>query len=304
MTHVEDPLTSDQATGALSPRHNHQAFIHVVCDYSAGDMAMTEVLAALIGWVDQYERGDETNGVHNRSPRFTFRESSVESFNTVETGFVVAQLGLQSPPCRPRNTIVFANCAPRRDRSSARHNNEGEGLVFGLLTSGVKVVAVNSGFSLSLVRDDLVELRPILVDRGGSQFRSRDIFPEAVIRIARGDSNGLLGDILSPHQCIPSLTGGVIGYRDSFGNLKTTYRATDPIIQALSPGQRVALEINGTIRTATVAAGSFNVSEGDIAFSPGSSGHSARYWEIFQRGGDAWSLFGRPRVGAEIKILG
>jgi len=52
----------------------------------------------------------------------------------------------------------------------------------------------------------------------------------------------------------------------------------------------------------TVAAGSFNVHEGDIAFSPGSSGHDRKFWEIFQRGGSAWHTYRKPRPGSVITI--
>jgi hypothetical protein len=279
-----------------------QAFVHVICDYAPGDMAFSEVMASLRGWADEYLRR-EGIAREGEVSRITFQETSVESFNTVETAFTLAQLGMQRTPYRPEHTIVFANCAPRRDRSHARQNNEGEGLVYGKLDSGVEVVAVNSGYSLSLVKEHLVGLSPMLVDSGGSQFRSRDIFPEAVVRVARGEVDGLFGEALDPSSVIPEIRSGVIGYRDSFGNLKTTYRSGDPVIDALAEGQRVDLEINGTIRTATVATGSFNVREGDIAFAPGSSGHQRRFWEIFQRGGDAWTTYGRPRVGAEVRII-
>jgi S-adenosylmethionine hydrolase len=93
-----------------------------------------------------------------------------------------------------------------------------------------------------------------------------------------------------------------IGYVDSFGNLKTTLRDGDPLIANLEPGQRVRIAINDVEMAATVAAGSFNVQEGDIAFSPGSSGHDRKYWEIFQRGGSAWHTYKKPRTGSHITI--
>ena len=93
-----------------------------------------------------------------------------------------------------------------------------------------------------------------------------------------------------------------VGYIDSFGNLKTTIREGDAEIGNLKPGQRVSILINDVEMAATVAAGSFNVQEGDIAFSPGSSGHDRKYWEIFQRGGSAWHTYRKPRPGSQITI--
>ena len=53
--------------------------------------------------------------------------------------------------------------------------------------------------------------------------------------------------------------------------------------------------------------GSFTVREGHLAFAPGSSGwvvqgRQTRWMELFLRDGNAWELFGRPQVGARIKI--
>jgi S-adenosylmethionine hydrolase len=91
-----------------------------------------------------------------------------------------------------------------------------------------------------------------------------------------------------------------VGYIDSFGNLKTTIRNGDALLSSLEPGQRVSVAINGVEMTATLASGSFNVKEGDIALAPGSSGHQKKFWEIFQRGGSAWHTYKKPRPGAEI----
>jgi hypothetical protein len=274
--------------------------IHVICDYGPGDMAFSEVRAALEGWADHYIAKTPSE---NAPSLFTFNHASVESFNTVETGFLLAQLGMQTVPQRPQSTVVFANCAPRQDRSEARHNNEGEGLLYGELRSGVKILVVNSGYSLSFVKEDIILLKQVLVDKGGSQFRSRDIFPEAVIRAAMGTLDPLLGDTLNPSSVVHDRPAGVIGYRDSFGNLKTTYRAQDPVLKNLEPGRRFDVVINGITRKVKAATGSFSVDEGEIAFSLGSSGHENRFWEVFQRGGNAWETYGRPRVGAEVKLV-
>lgn len=284
---LDAPMCNDElryfsAFASLGP----MTFIHVICDYGPGDLAFAEVIAALSAHLPE---GSD------------WHVTSVASFDTLATGFALAQLGLQNEALRPNDTIVFANCAPREDRSQARSDNEGEGLLYGVLKNGVPIVVVNSGLSLSFVREDLKELWTVRVNKGKSQFRSRDFFPLVVGKVIRGDQS-FLKQKLDPRRVVLPRPRGVIGYVDSFGNIKTTFRTGDPQVSHLRPGQRLKAEINGVERTVTVATGSFNVEEGDIAFSPGSSGHDNRYWEVFQRGGDAWRTYKKPAVGALIQI--
>lgn len=260
--------------------------VHVICDYASGDLAFAEVVSAIR---------------HHIPGNYNIHLTSVGSFETISTGFAVAQLALQQESLRDPNTIIFANCAPRRDRKEARINNEGEGFLYALLDNQVPILVVNSGYSLSFVRDHITELWSVDAGNGGSQFRSRDNFPPIVGRLQKGDLS-FRRERYDPYEVVPEAPNGIVGYVDSFGNLKTTYREGDLELANLKPGQRVAVSINGIKISVTVASGSFNVQDGDIAFSPGSSGHDRRYWEIFQRGGSAWQTFRKPRVGSEIII--
>lgn len=261
-------------------------FVHLICDYAPGDLAWAEVSAAVCAVLPE---GWQTH------------ITSVGSFETISTGFAVAQLASADAPLRAENLIIFANCAPRKDVRAARENNEGEGLLHAVLKNGVHIIAVNSGFSLSFVREDIVELFSTDVSSGGSQFRSRDNFPRVVGQLANDDLSFRLHK-LRPLENIPEPPQQAIGYIDSFGNLKTTIREGDADLTDLSPGQRIKVTIGALIRAATVATGSFNVMEGDLAFAPGSSGHTRRYWEFFQRGGSASAAFAHPAVGSKIAI--
>ncbi len=271
--------------------------VHFVADYGPGDMAVTEVMDALYDELPQ-----------NFATQFT----SVHSFKTTETGFVVGQLGLKPRPEDAPRRILYVNCAPRRDMHESRKNNEGEGLVYGKLSNGVEVVAVNSKFSLSLLRDHFVELYDLKISKEGSQFRSRDNFPIAVGRVAQGGSiQDILGKKLDPIKVIPSFDEGYVGYIDSFGNMKTPDRSDSGLIQAIKARQAklpkdtplaVMVHCNGDHHRALVATGSFEVPEGGIAFAPGSSGWDNRFWEVFMRGHNAASIFKNPSVGAEIRI--
>ena len=253
-------------------------------DYAPGDLALAEVVSALSAEIPA---------------DYHWHTTSVASFDTISTGFVTAQLARVSHD--NSNLIIYANCAPRKDLKIARANNEGEGLLYGVLTNGVKIFIVNSGHSLSFVKSDLRELRKVNVSDAGSQFRSRDNFPKAIGSYLAEDYS-ILGEELDPMKVIPDAPTSAIGYVDSFGNLKTTIRDGDELIQKITSGQRLSIEINGVTMLATASTGSFNVQEGDIAFSPGSSGHDKRYWEIFQRGASAWRTYKKPSPGSKIDV--
>jgi hypothetical protein len=262
--------------------------VQLVMDYQTGDLAPSEVTQQLARFLPK-----------DWQMNFT----QAHSFKTTETGFITGQLALAPrSPDDPR-LVLYVNCAPRKDQLASRQNNEGEGLVYGKLKNGVEIVAVNSKYSLSMVRDHFESLHVVNVDRGGSQFRSRDNFPPIVAAVAQGkDLSPWLGAELDPHEVIPQFKEGFIGYIDSFGNIKTTFRSSSELLQNLQPGQRVEIDINGTEIVAQVSTGSFSVPEGNFAFSPGSSGWDDSFWEIFQRGGDAAQSFKLPQVGARIEI--
>lgn len=261
-------------------------FVHIICDYGPGDLAWAEVSASMAAGLP----GD-----------IRFHLTSVGSFETIATGFVIAQLGLVDPHLRPENLLIFANTAPRKDRKDARTDNEGEGLLYGVLKNGVRVIAVNSGYSLSFIRTELNELWSTNVEQRGSQFRSRDFFPRVVKNVFHGDLT-FQSQRLDPLSVCLEEPHGVVGYIDSFGNMKTTFREGNPEIVSLRQGRRLRVIVGSVVRTATVATGSFDVMEGDLAFAPGSSGHDRRYWELFKRGGSAWREFGSPGVGEKILL--
>ena len=264
-----------------------KSLLHVICDYAPGDMAWAEVMSA----------------VHAQIPgEWATHQTSVGSFDTISTGFVVAQLALAESTMRPPKLVLFANCAPRKDLTKARTNNEGEGLLYAALNNDVDVLIVNSGYSMSFLKNEIKKLWSVKVDAGGSQFRSRDNFPRVLGQLVSGD-NSFMWHELNAGECIPDAPIDAVAYIDSFGNQKTTIRDGDPRLKQLAPGQRIKVIINGVTRTATVATGSFSVMEGDLAFAPGSSGHTLRYWEFFQRGGSASAEFDRPHVGEKIQLI-
>jgi len=258
--------------------------VHVIADYGSGDLAFAEV----------------AQRIKLHLPDAELLYTPVPAFSTLAAAFCVAQLGLNpSPP----GTLIYHNVAPRKDDEEARVGNEGERLAFALLPTGVRVVGVNAGYAFSFVRDAAEELRWFSIPAGGSQFRSRDLFPEAMSDIVAGRPDALAREI-SPSE-IPDVPPNRVAYADGYGNLKTTAeRGT----LGTSSGTAVRVRIGARELAAVASAGSFEVEEGELAFAPGSSGWpgadggETRWMELFLRGGSAWEAFGRPEVGARVEI--
>ncbi|MBD1896843.1 SAM-dependent chlorinase/fluorinase [Coleofasciculus sp. FACHB-129] len=261
-------------------------FISLIADYGTGDPAFAEVTQRLLMAL----------------PSSQIHCLSVPPFSTLATGFWIAQLGLNPGP---EDRLIYHNCAPRQDDPEARQNNEGEGLTYALLPNGVKVVGVFAGYTLSFIKDHAQVLQTVKVSRGGSQFRSRDVFPNAAAAIAQGDTS-YLGEVLNPSQ-IPDAPSDRVAWIDGYGNIKTTIPA-DTL--NLKPEEKVVIRVGDVVSDAVYSDGSFRVPQGTLAFSPGSSGWNAakdgkaiRWMELFLRGGNAWERFGKPRVNQVVTRL-
>jgi hypothetical protein len=257
--------------------------VHIVADYGPGDLAFAEVVQRLKCHLPDAE------------PVLT----PVPPFATLAAGFCVAQLGLNEAPA---GTLVYHNVAPREDDPGARAANAGERLAYARLPTGVRVVGVNAGYAFSFVRGAAAELRWAAVAAEGSQFRSRDLFPAAAAAIALGHPGALGGSLRRAD--LPAVPAGRVAYVDGYGNLKTTIAHGD----AWPPGTPVRVRVGDVELEGTSGGGSFAVEPGRLAFAPGSSGwtdargRETRWMELFLRGGNAWEAFGRPPIGARVRL--
>jgi len=256
--------------------------VHIVADYGHGDLAFAEVVQRIKIHLPDAE------------PVLT----PVPAFSTLAAGFCIAQLGLnQAPP----GTMIYHNVAPRTDDEAARSGNAGERLSYARLSTGVRVIGVHAGYTLAFIRREAEKLRWAASPVAGSQFRSRDLFPQTAAAIALGRPHALGEDI--DQGSIPDVPANRIAYIDGYGNLKTTI----PYRKDMVSGSRIAVQINGVERVARLSDGSFAVEHGQLAFAPGSSGWDTtegeiRWMELFLRGGNAWEAFQRPAVGSEIHM--
>lgn len=258
--------------------------VHIIADYGMGDLAFAEV----------------AQRIKLHLPDAEPLPVPVPPFCTLAAGFCIAQLGLNPAP---PGTLIYHNVAPRDDDQTARSGNAGERLAYAHLPTGVSVIGVNAGYALSFIKDSAAKLRWAASPAEGSQFRSRDVFPQAAAAIAMRTPTAL-GDEIDANS-VPPPPSSVIAYVDGYGNLKTTLPYEAKLVR---PGMRIRLCINDREREATVSDGAFAVQHGELAFAPGSSGWPTRHgdrvrWiEIFLRGGNAWDLFGRPAIGSGILL--
>ncbi len=258
---------------------SHSVFIQLIADYGIADPSFGEVIQKLY--------------LLDASARVV--RTSVPPFSTLATGFWTAQYAFVNPV---PGTIIYTNTAPRKDNKESRDKNEGEHLVYAELKNGIKVVGVNAGFCFSFIKHDIKGLYKVNVANKGSQFRSRDFYPEAVIGIAHNESK-FVGQKMDKSS-IPDVPTNRIAWIDGYGNMKTTVRASET--KKFSPGQPLLVTLGNMKRTAWFSDGSFSVREGELAYSQGSSGGNDRFMELFLRGLSAWKELGKPEIESEFSV--
>lgn len=231
--------------------------IEVIADYGGGhatDHAFNEV-------VSHFRRFD------NQKQICEITQHPVAAFSTIETGFWIAQMGLHSD--HP-DLVIFSNTAPRGD--IAWEGQKEQPFVYAKLDNDIPVFTVNAGYNLSFIKDRLKELRKILVPNVGTQFRSRDQYPAAVMRILQGDKS-LLGDKIDP-KIIPDMPEYSVGSIDGYGNIKTTLRKNKFLSDktlAQSPILRVKLN-NYSHFALNMLSENIKAVTGDLCLVVGSSG--------------------------------
>lgn len=257
-----------------------KSFLHIVSDYGTGDPAFGEVIQRL-----KFLIYPEVVQLY---------PTSVPAFNTIATGFWIYQYGMAK---QPPGMMIYSNTAPRKEKREAMEDNQGEHLVYAELSSGAHILGVNAGYTFSFVKPHISSLRIVHTPNQGSQFRSRDFYPNAVASLLSGDTS-CLGDALDPTS-LKEIPEHRIAWIDGYGNCKTTIRKSE---LDLSPGEEYRITIQGVERIARITGTSFSVAEGELAFSPGSSGHEDPFMELFLRGGSATAHFNQCPMGAHITI--
>ena len=267
---------------------NETSSVFVIADYGIGDPAFAEVnqrITALAG-----------------NPRI--ENISVAPFSTVQTGFWAYQIALNHNELtgllrgKHSRTYLFLNTAPRKDNSMPRNGNAGEPLVYAKLEWGMEVIGVMSGESFSYLKPAITELREVSVPNAGSQFRSRDIFPQALASIMHSDYS-ILGDKIDT-SLIPERTKWLLALVDGYGNMKLSTTASEA---GLKEGERITIGIGREPIEAIYSSGIFHVADGALCVATGSSGRKGDpFLEISERSGNAWTRFSSPKMESRVTL--
>lgn len=244
---------------------NTSTLLHVICDYAPNGMEFGEIHSHL-----QFHLA-EPHAVR-------IHPTSVPSLDTMGVGFVTAQYAFA--PNKGR-MFIYGNAAPRRDKDKAMKNNQDNGIKYARLDNGVEIVNVYSEYAFGFVKKHIVEYRDIDCPNGGSQFRSRDFFPERVAKLINGDRSVLTTEL--DVNSIPDVPHNLVAWTDGFGNIKTTMRKSDLESMNLQPGQKVQVILNGVSMLGVIAVGGFSVDRGVLAVNAGSSGFEDPFVELFLR---------------------
>lgn len=205
----------------------HSLHIEVIADYGGGhttDHAFAEVR-------NHFFRFDTQSKIRSVT------EHPVFAFSTIETGFWIAQEGLHS---EHKDFVIFSNTAPRGDIKW--QGQEEQHFVCGILDNGIPFFAVNAGFNLSFVKDRIKGMWKVKVPNTGTQFRSRDYYPEATIGILYGKQSAI-GEHVDTDK-IPAIPPFHVASVDGYGNLKTTIKRSH-LSEAVLKSKLLRVTING-----------------------------------------------------------
>lgn len=250
--------------------------VEVIADYGGGyttDHAFMEVR-------NHFFRFDKQRKIR------AVTDHPVFAFSTIETGFWIAQEGLHS---EHKDLVIFSNTAPRGDIKWIGENKQF--FVAGILDNGIPIFAVYAGYNLSFVKNRLKGLWRVTVPNIGTQFRSRDYYPEATMSILNGDLSRLKEKVSI--KDIPEVPAFKVASVDGYGNIKTTIRKSH-ISSSLLENNSVRIGINNIFKNAlnTVGRG-IKGRVGDLCMVKGSSGGKGRnYIEIIKLQGRAADEFG------------
>ncbi len=276
----------------MKPAHKGRyamEMIHVVGDYGPiGDLAWAEVRSAfgrqLLGW--------------------KMLPTVVRKFNTIEAGFVAAQLarGLNAA-----SEGMLINVDGRTDHCRAVADGAGAPFICAVLKSGLKVFGPNAGCSFAFLKSEIAQCYLLHDGNGSGQFRSRDRFPKLMAHCDRkGFEDFTSFDLANIHHP----PAQVVGYVDGFGNVKIFLTRSQAEDAGWTSGSQMLVRVNGRAMEIVVCAESImGVLPGQFVFAPGSSGDPKNpFMEFAVRAKSpkcarsGFSMLGYPKPGARVSI--
>jgi hypothetical protein len=253
--------------------------VEVIADYG-GDHSTDHAFSEVVNHFYRFDTEEQLRVV---------TEHPVYAFSTIETGFWIAQEALHS---QHPNLVVFSNTAPRGDIKW--HGEQRQAFVCAMLDNGIPVFAVNAGYNLSFIKEHIVGAWEVVCPNIGTQFRSRDYYPEGTMSILKGDMSKV-GPAIDISK-IPDPPKNRVASIDGYGNIKTSTRWNElPEEMAKSKVVRIRIAKRSFLVLNTLVEG-VHGDAGDLCLVLGSSGGRNRnFVEVIQmmgRAGDEFRLVG------------
>jgi len=263
----------------------------ILADLAKDTLSRRELVAAILGRLPE-----------NSNPRIDFVESE---FNTYHTSFLLSQIVFTEERLgAPQENVIFVNTDPRTDKSEAHEVGLGALFLVAILKSGLIICGPNGGYCFSMIKEKIEQLFVYRGVESGSQFRSRDRFPQVVAPLMEEKEESLNLEEISL-EVIPDLNSKIVAHIDNFGNIKTTFTKNE--FEKFAAGTKIKVEINGVKQEVIYTHHLTGHHPGELLFYPGSSGDiNNPFMEIANLFSDnyksASDYFGHPKPGMEVKI--
>lgn len=151
--------------------------------------------------------------------------NGVIKFNTIDLGYKAADLYftyehlIHGQECGHQQIFVL-NAAPPKQNNGVP-NNERDLFVVGRLKNGAPFGGTQKGYALSYLKHDIAEMHELLDSNNGSQFRSLEVLPEAVMQFAAGTINPARIEKIDHMATVPDVPNAAHAVAiDNFGNVK------------------------------------------------------------------------------------
>ena len=143
-----------------------------------------------------------------------------EEFNTIDVGAKFSELVTSS--LNPARLIVAINAAPPSLQNGGKTGNDRKNFVLGKLKNGVIFGGTWGGHCLSYVKSQIAEVYELLDSNNGSQFRSLEVLPEALVAYAAGTIDPRrLGPAIDVANEVPNIPDQSHAWTiDNFRNVK------------------------------------------------------------------------------------
>ncbi|MBU6235627.1 MAG: hypothetical protein KGQ41_07260 [Alphaproteobacteria bacterium] len=150
-----------------------------------------------------------------------------EEFNTIDVGAKFSELATSA--VNPNRLVLAINAAPP-SIPGGTGNNERRNFVLGRLKNGVVFGGTWGGHCLSYVKSEIAELYELLDSNNGSQFRSLEVLPDALLDFKADKIDTARLRLVDVAKEVPNVPRHSHAWTiDNFGNVKLFLNDDDKV---------------------------------------------------------------------------